>query len=298
MNLRQLEILVAVAKAGSFRQAAKKLRLSQPALSLHVKELEGELGVTLFDRLGRGVVLTEAGRLLEGYAVRCFALLDEARQSLEELRGVKRGRLVVGASTTPGVYLLPAVIGEFNQKFPQIAIALEIANTREIERRVLANELDLGVVGGHLAGAGETCVEASLLDELVLIVPPSHPLYGRREVAPSGLEGERLIVREEGSATRKVTEEAFRKVGITLAPAMELGNTEAIKRAVIGGLGVAIVSVHAVGHEVESGRLGMVRLRGVPIRRHFPILRRKTKRLGPAATAFVALLRNRFLSRS
>ncbi|MBI4241670.1 MAG: LysR family transcriptional regulator [Candidatus Rokubacteria bacterium] len=293
LTLRQFEVFLAVARAGSFRRAADTLHLSQPALSQHVRELEEELGARLFDRLGRTVVLTEAGRLLEEHALRLFATLDGAREAVGELLGLKRGSLLIGGSTTPGIYVLPSLMAAFQARYPGIRVALRIANSRVIEERVRANELDLGVVGGHVLGPGERCLTAGLLDELVLVVPPAHPWAGRGSVRPEQLADERLLMREEGSATRQVTERALQQAGVKFRMAMELDHTEAIKQAVMAGLGVAFVSVHAVKEELTAGRLRVLRLRGLPIRRHFHVIHHEARALPPAARAFVELLQER-----
>lgn len=290
MTLRQLESFLAVARAGSFRGAASVLALSQPALSQQVKELESELGTPLFDRLGRSVALTEAGRLLQGYATRVFSTLDDARASIAELTGLTRGSLLIGASTTPGAYLLPALIARYRNRYPGINVALRIANSREIEARVGQGEMDLGIVGGHLSEANEICIQAKLRDELVLIVPPSHPFARRREIRPELLRKERLILREPGSATRHVTEQALKKARIAPAETIELEHTEAIKRAVIAGLGLSVVSVYAISAEEESGSLVSVRLKGLLLSRHFHVIRRESRQLSPASRAFVELL--------
>lgn len=298
MTLRQFEVFLAVARARSFRRAADALHLSQPALSQHVRELEGELGTRLFDRLGRTVTLTEAGRLLEEHALRLFATLAGAREAIGELLGLKRGSLLIGGSTTPGIYVLPALIAKFQTRYPGIRVALRIANSRIIEERVRANELDLGVVGGHVLGPGERCLTAGLVDELVLIVPPTHPWARRGSVPPGRLGDERLLMREEGSATRQVTERALDQVGVRFRVAMELDHTEAIKQAAMAGLGVAFVSVHAVEGELASGRLRALRLRGLPIRRHFHVIHHEARALSPAARAFVELLQERGQARA
>src|SRR5437773_12396887 len=180
-TLRRFEVFLAVAKAGSFRAAAEAMHLSQPALSQHVAEMERELGTRLFDRLGRKVALTEAGRVLEEHAHRLFASLASAREAVADLSGLKRGSLVLGASTTPGIYVLPGMIAAFQGKYPGVALSLRIGNSALIEEQIRGNELDLGVVGGHPLRLGEECVAAGLLDELVLIVPPDHP-WARRQI--------------------------------------------------------------------------------------------------------------------
>lgn len=290
MTLRQLESFLAVARARSFRKAAGTVALSQPALSQQIKELERELALPLFDRLGRTIRLTEAGRLLEEHAQRILATVQGARQALGELRGLERGMLVLGGSTTPGLYLLPWLLGRFKVRRPKIDVALRIANTREIEERVRAGEVDLGMVGGHLAEFRETCVEASLVDRIVLIVPPRHRWASRRTVAPERLAEECLLTREEGSATRRVAEAALERAGIRLAARLELGHTEAIKQGVRAGLGVALVSQYAVRGEVAGGQLRALGLSGLPIERHFHLIRHEARALGPAARAFLDFL--------
>src|SRR5438876_1477492 len=286
-TFRQFEVFLAVAKAGSFRAAAEAMHLSQPALSQHVAEMERELGTRLFDRLGRKVALTEAGRVLEEHAHRLFASLASAREAVADLSGLKRGSLVLGASTTPGIYVLPGMIAAFQKTYPGVALSLRIANSALIEEQIRGNELDLGVVGGHPLRLGEECVAAGLLDELVLIVPPSHAWARRRVIQPSRLERERLLVREEGSATRQVTERALQRVGGHIKASMELGHTEAIKQAVIAGLGVAFVSIHAVRGELEAKRLEHVRVRGLAIHRHFHVIHNEARALTARARAFI-----------
>jgi DNA-binding transcriptional LysR family regulator len=297
-TLRQFEVFLAVAKAGSFRAAAEAMHLSQPALSQHVAEMERELGARLFDRLGRKVALTEAGRILEDHAHRLFASLASAREAVAELNGLKRGSLVLGASTTPGIYVLPGMIAAFQEKYPGVALSLRIANSALIEEQIRRNELDLGVVGGHALRLGEECVAAGLLDELVLIVPPGHPWARRREIQTSLLEGERLLVREEGSATRQVTERALQRAGGHIKASMELGHTEAIKQAVMAGLGIAFVSIHAIRGEVAVGRLRAVRLKGLRIQRHFHIIHNEARTLSTSARAFIELLKTARVDRS
>jgi len=292
VTLRQLEVFLAVARARSFRRAAEALHLSQPALSQHVKELEDELGTRLFDRLGRSVALTEAGRLLEEHTIRLFAALEGAREAIGELRGLKRGALLIGGSTTPGIYVLPRLIAAFNRRYPGVQITLRIANSRVIEERVRANELDLGIVGGHFLERGERCLAAGLGDELMLVVPPAHRWARRREIPQEQFALEPLLMREEGSATRQVTERALLQGGVKFAVAMELDHTEAIKQAVMAGLGVAFLSVHAVRGELAAGWLRALRLRGLPIRRHFHVIHHEARALSPAAREFVELVEN------
>ena len=290
ITLRQFEVFLAVARAGSFRAAAEVLHLSQPALSQHVAELERELGARLLDRLGRRVALTEAGRVLEDHARRVFATLASARETVAELAGLKRGALLIGASTTPGIYVLPQLAARFQERYPGIALRVRIANSAHIEDQIRANELDLGVVGGHESRPGEECLAKGMRDELVLIVPPGHRWSRRREIAPNLLGAERLLVREEGSASRQVTERALQHVGARIGATMEVGHTEAIKQAVMARLGVAFVSSHAIVGELRTGQLCALRLRGHRIRRHFHVIHNEARTLGASGRAFVDLL--------
>jgi DNA-binding transcriptional LysR family regulator len=290
MTFRQLETFLAVARAKNFTRAGEALHVSQSTLSQHVLELERELGVRLFDRLGRAVALTEAGRLLEEQATRIAAAVAGARRTIDALKGLERGSLVIGASTTPGIYVLPSVIGAFRRRYPGIDVSLRIGNSRVIEERIRADEADLGVVGGHILGAKEQCLAAGLLDELLLIVPPRHPWTKRREVAPRELADVPVLMREQGSATRLVTERALRQAGVKVTIAMELDHIEAIKQAVIAGLGVAFVSTYAVRGEIATRRLYGVRLKGLRVRRHFHVIHNEARSLTVSARAFVALL--------
>src|SRR5213076_2535406 len=216
MTIRQLEVFLGVAHAKSFSRAAERIHLSQPTLSEHMRELEEELGVRLFVRHPRSVSLTEAARIFGDYATRVVATLD----------GLQRGSLVVGASTTPGTYVLPALIARFRDAYPGITVALRIANSRIVEERVRDGDVDVAVIGGHMLGPGERCVAAGIVDELQLIVRAKHPSGAK--ISRAKLSREPLLIREEGSATRQVTERALREAGITVQPTMELDHTETI----------------------------------------------------------------------
>jgi len=290
MTLRQLEVFLAVAREKSFSRAAKRIHSSQPTLSEHVGELERELGRKLFVRHGREVTLTEAGRVFDQYASRVVTTVEEARQAMDELDGLSHGSLLLGASTTPGLYVMPGIIAAFRARYPGVELKLQVANSQVIEERVKGRELDLGVVGGHSVGPGEECLAAGLLDELVLIVPPGHAWAARREIAPELLADQPLLLREEGSATRSVTERALQRAGVRFKAVMELDHTEAIKQSVMAGFGVAFVSTYAVSGEVASGRLRAVRLRGLRVQRHFHVIHHESRRVTASARAFMELL--------
>ena len=290
MTLRQLEVFLAVAREKSFSRAAKRIHSSQPTLSEHVGELERELGRKLFFRRGREVTVTEAGRVFEQYAAGAISSVEGARQALADLDGLAHGSLLIGASTTPGLYVMPSIVAAFRARHPGVELKLQIANSQVIEGRVKERELDLGIVGGHAVGPGEECLSAGMLDELVLIVPPRHAWAKRRDVVPESLVDQPLLVREDGSATRSVTERALQRAGVRFRVAMELDHTEAIKQGVMAGLGVAFVSIYAVRGEVATGRLRALRLRGIRIQRHFHVIHHEARRVTASARAFMEVL--------
>jgi DNA-binding transcriptional LysR family regulator len=291
MTIRQLEVFLGVAHAKSFSRAAERIHLSQPTLSEHMRELEEELGVRLFVRHPRSVSLTEAGRVFGDYATRVVATLAAGRRALAELDGLQRGSLVVGASTTPGTYVLPALIARFREIYPGITVALRIANSRIVEERVRDGEADVAVIGGHILGPGERCVAAGIVDELQLIAGAKHPIGAR--ISRAKLARAPLLIREEGSATRQVTERALREAGMTVRPAMELDHTETIKRAVMAGLGIAFVSRYAIEDEVRAKRLRLVAVDRLKIRRHFHVIHDERRPLSASARAFVEFLQKR-----
>jgi DNA-binding transcriptional LysR family regulator len=292
MTLRQLEVFLAVAREKSFSLAARKIHSSQPTLSEHISELESELGKQLFFRRGRRrvVAVTEAGRVFERFAERAVSAVEDARNALAELDGLTHGSLLIGASTTPGLYVLPRIVATFRTKYPGVDVKLQIANSQTIEGRVRERELDLGIVGAHAVKPGQECLTSAMRDELVLIVAPGHAWARRRDIRPDSLADQPLLVREEGSASRTVTERALQQARVKFSVAMELDHTEAIKQGVMAGLGVAFVSVYAVRGEIATGRLHALRLRGVPIQRHFHVIHHEARGVTASARAFMELL--------
>ena len=291
MTLRQLEVFLAIAREKSFSLAAKKIRLSQPTLSAHLSELESELRKQLLFRHGfhRVVKVTEAGRVFEQFAERAVLAVEGARQALADLDGLAHGSVLIGASTTPGLYVLPRIVAAFRNKYPGVDVKLQIANSQAIEGRVRERELDLGIVGGHALRPGEECLTAGMRDELVLIVPPEHAWARRRDIPPKLLVDQPMLMREEGSATRSVMERALQGAHVKFRVAMELDHTEAIKQGVMAGLGVAFVSLYAVQGEIAAGRLRALRLRGVRIQRHFHVIHHEARRVTASARAFMEL---------
>src|SRR6266550_9602751 len=181
MDVRDLQVFLSVAKHLNYTRAAEEVNLSQPSVSVRMRVLERDLGTRLFEQLGKKIALTEAGRLLVPYATRIIAAMSDARHAIDELQGLERGLLRIGASTTPGMYLIPRTIAHFKRRYPKIEVHLSVKDTRQIEDEVIRNEFDFGFVGGHLAG-DEVDVLPWITDHLVLIVPPNHILARKKSV--------------------------------------------------------------------------------------------------------------------
>jgi LysR family transcriptional regulator, low CO2-responsive transcriptional regulator len=289
VSLHQLNVFRAVARHQSFTRAAEELYISQPAVSAHVRELERLYGIELFESIGRRVQLTEAGRLLEEYADRLLALVEESRRALDEVKGLARGRLAVGASTIPGAYFLPQVLARFQEQHAGVNVAVQIGDTHQILGMVRRGEVELAVVGESREEAG-LLLHPYRADELVLVAATGHR-WAREGLADvAELADEPLILRERGSSTRENAEALLRRAGVAPQVAMEWQSTEAIKKAVEAGLGVAILSEHAVALEVTCGRLCVVRHPALRCRRQFYIVRHRDRRPSPAARSFQALL--------
>lgn len=292
MNLNHLRIFASVAHHGSLTRAARDLRVSQPAVSKQLGDLEHDLATRLVDRLPRGVRLTAAGELLFTHAQRILQEERTAEQELRDLRGLGRGTLSVGASTTIGSYLVPSLFGELHRLHPGVQLALEIANSAAIQTAVLSGRLDLGLIEGFVA-SDMLAFETLAADELIAIAAPGHPAVDRAPLRATALRGLPLLMREPGSGSRDVIEAALRERNIEIAPVMSLGSTEAIKNAVRNGLGVAFVSRLTVEHELSSRRLIELPFSDLQIRRDLYLVTLKGKRHSPAAGAFIALVRAR-----
>jgi DNA-binding transcriptional LysR family regulator len=290
MDLDKLRAFAAVAQEGNITRAARLLRTSQPAVSKQVSELEESLGAVLFDRLPRGVRLTEAGQVLMHHTQQILAAERLAENEIAELSGLTRGKLSIGASTTIGSYLLPGVFGAFQRKHPQLRLELEIANTTVIQAMALDGRIDLGLTEGFMP-TDQLTAEVVHYDEMVAIVAPGHPLLAKSKVSLRDLRKVPLISRERGSGTRDVIEAALSEQQIDIEPVMSLGSTEAVKRAVAAGLGLAIVSRLTVELEVQVNKLVVLDVVDLNIRRGLHLVRLKGKRESRAVAMFLKMLR-------
>ncbi len=288
LTLRQLTTLRALERTGSLSAAGRELGLSQPAVSLQMKELRAEIGVDLFRARGRRLELTEAGGELVRYAERILALAEEAPEAARAK--ARRGGLVrVAASSTPGVSLLPDLIARYRRSKPDVRVTLTVTNTEDVEQKIRRAEVDLGVVGGRL-GSGDLRVEPWWGDEIVLVVSPSHRLARQRTIAASDLSGELLLSREHGSATRTVYEAVFLAAGLSLPQIHVVGDAEAIKRAVAAGMGISFLSRYSISDEVKSKRLAALRVKGASLIRPLHLLLPSEHEDSAAVADFVRFL--------
>lgn len=289
VNLDQLRIFEAVAQSRSFTRAAEMVHLTQPGISKHIKQMEQYFGVPLFDRAGRKVALTQAGAMLFEATQEIMAVIGAAERHIDDLKGLRGGRLRLGSSFPVGVYILPRVLAEFRRRYPAVEVALEICLSEAVEAKLLANELDLGLVS-HNTRDPRLVARAFLRDELVAIAPPGHKWAKKRRIAPQELAGETFIVAAQGAGTRAVVEERLRALGITVTSLLEFGNLEGVKHAVEAGLGVSVQAHRVVQREVEAGSLHAIRLTGMDTSIEFFYVRRKNTHLSHAARELVGLV--------
>jgi DNA-binding transcriptional LysR family regulator len=273
VNFR-LKVFRAVARHLNFRRAAEELCLTQPAVTLQIKTLEQQLGVQVFDRSGTRISLTPAGTSLLKYARKIERLETEALAALAQLAGDQRGELRLGASLTIAQYILPHILAEFQRHYPQILPHLVTCNTERVLEALHEHEIEIGFIEGP-AMRRDVRIESFLDDEIVLIVPPAHEWSERSWVEAQELAGERLLMRERGSGTRRVIEIALQKNGIKpkqLNPAMEFDSTEGITTAVEAGLGIGFASLWAIGKELQLGTIRVTPIRGVRITRPLSVV--------------------------
>lgn len=295
MDIRQFEIFVKIVELKSFSRAAEAVYLTQPTLSGHIKSLEEELGLKLLDRLGREIVPTKAGSLLYEYARRMMALMDEARQALDQLMGRMKGEVVVGGSTIPGEYLLPGIIGRFREKYPEITVVLRIGDTSEIINKVLDGECEIGIVGFKCDDSRLECRDF-VKDELILITGPDYPLPKKGRMTAPELGAVPFVMRERGSGSRMTIEKRLLEMGVEpggINIVAEMGSTEAVKQAVKAGLGFSIVSSMAVAEDLRHKTLKAIPFRGKRFLRSFYVISRRGRTMSPTGQAFLEFLKER-----
>ncbi len=288
-TVHQLTVFRTVAHHLSYTQAAEALYLSQPAITQQVRTLEQVLGLRLFARRGRGIMLTPAGQELLRHTERLLALLAESTPVVNEIHTLERGSVLIGASTSAGTYVMPPLLGAFHAHYPHLRISLMVANRRSIEERLLAHEVDLAVMS-LIEQQDRFVIEFLMPYELVVVAPPSHRLVGRTALTLHDLQQETFLLREQESGTRLGTEQLFAHAGISFQGSLELGSIEAIKEGVAAGLGITVLSRESVALEVANGDLVMLEVQGFPLKRQWYIVQLKGRRLSRAASALQQFL--------
>ncbi len=293
MDLRHLTTFRAVVRRGSFSGAAAEVGISQPAVSAQIRVLEDRFGHRLLDRSGRQVTLTDAGRVLDGFAQQLIDLDGDLERAMGAVGEHVAGPLALGSSTGPGEVLLPRLLGAFQAQHPSVVVRLVVHDTQRICEMVLASEIELGVVGAERARSG-LVFEPLLRDELVVIAPPDHALASRSSMSLAELLTHPMIVQQEGSGVRSVVEVAARAAGIRprdIPCSMELGLQQSVKAAVLDGLGITVVSRLAVERELADRRLVAIEVEGEALVRDFVLVRHAGKTPSTVSEAFVAYAR-------
>jgi len=280
LTLAHLRTLQEVVRHGSFSRAAEDLHLSQPAVSLHIRQLEERTGHRLLERVGKRAFPTRAGEVLLDHAGRALGEVEAARQALERLRGVVAGRLRLGTGATASTYLLPPILRRLRARYPALELVIVTGNSAEIAAAVASSKLDLGIVTLPVSPRS-LAVSPLCVDRLVAIAPPGREWRGRRTITAAELASRPLILYERGGTIRRIIEEWFRRHRATPRIAMELGNNEAIKKLVEAGLGLSISSAVAVKAEVRTGKLAAIALEPA-LSRHLGIVTRRDKPESPA----------------
>ena len=284
LTLRQIEVFNAVARHQNYTRAAEALHLSQPAVSMQVKQLEDSVGMPLFEQVGKKIYLTAAGDEMYDYGRSITRLLDEAADVFEALKCMRKGRLSVSVATTAG-HFATRLLAEFSKQYADVTISLDITNREALRRQLEENEPDL-VIMGQPPSEVEVDSEAFMDNPLVMIAPVDHALSGQKRIPLSHFALESFVVRESGSGTRGAIQRFFDRHDVVFHTGIEMSSNEAIKQAVEAGLGLGIVSIHTLELELETGRLKILDVEDFPIMRKWYILQRKGKRLSPVAQAF------------
>jgi len=292
-DLRQLEVFVKVLELGSFSKAGEAVHLAQASVSERIATLENMVGAKLLDRMGRTVAPTKAGELLYRHALRLLEMKKTACLEMQDFLGVKQGEIRIGGSTIPGEYILPKVIGRFSKEYPRITVSLAVADSEEIETRVLEGEFELGVIGRKSSNKNLASHEL-WEDELVLALPATHRWAGKKEVLIQEVVREPFISRELGSGTLKSSEAYLQGAGLkgvdSLKVVARLGTSTAVKEGVKAGIGISILSAIALDTELKAGVLKALRLKGIPMFRHFYLIKDKRRTASPIGRSLMDFL--------
>lgn len=284
VTLRQLKVFASVARHMSYTRAAEELHLSQPAVSMQIKQLEENVGLHLFEQLGRAIHLTEAGQEVYQCSRVIQQQLDDTEAALEQMKGMQRGRLNLAVASTAN-YFATHLIATFSRRVEQLTVSLNVTNREGLLHALENNETDL-VIMGQPPEELDLVAEPFMDNPLVVIAAPDHPFIRRRRIPLADLQGDSFVVREPASGTRSAMERFFAEHGVRLRTGMEMRSNEAVQQAVQAGLGLGIVSIHTLELELETGRLAVLDVEGFPIMRQWYIVHRAGKRFSPVAQAF------------
>lgn len=288
ITLRQLQIFEAVARHTSITRAATELHLTQPAVSMQMKQLEDQIGLPLVEQIGKRLYLTEAGHELRDHARRVAAQMVDLQAAMDQLRGLESGQLRLAVVSTAN-YFVPRLLAAFSERHPGVHFSLQVANREVVMSALADNRTDLAITG-QPPDSIDVVAQHFMDNPLVVIAAPSHPLAAQAKVPLARLASEVLVVREAGSGTRAATERHFNLHGVTYRAGSEMSSNEAVKQAVQAGLGLGLVSAQTVELELQVGRLVVLPVETFPIVRHWYVVHRSHKRLSAAAQQFRALL--------
>lgn len=287
-TLRQLQVFSAVARHLSHSRAAEELHLSQPAVSMQIKQLEQSIGLPLFDQIGKQIHLTEAGREMVLYSRNIAQQIEEMDAVFDEMKGMERGQLNISLVSTAN-YFMPKLLAKFIQLYPNIHVSLFVANRDAVIKQLVENVADLAITGQPPEGV-DMVSESFMQNPLVVIAAPSHPLAKVSNIQPEQLANETFLLREQGSGTRGVMERFFTSHHLAMPGSMEMHTNEAIKQSVQAGMGLSITSLHGIELKLETNRLVILDVENFPIMRHWHIVHRANKRLSIAGKAFKQFL--------
>jgi LysR family transcriptional regulator, low CO2-responsive transcriptional regulator len=298
VSLRQLKVFEAAASNRSFSKAAQLLHLTQPGVSMHIKELEANAGLPLFERIGKKLHVTDAGQELLTRVRDILRSLKDAEDALDGLKGLKRGRINLAVVST-AKYFAPRLLARFGKDFPELDIRLAVNNREEVIEQLIANEVDLAIMGRSPQSI-DTMAEPFAQNPHVVIAAPNHPLAAQKRISIERVAKETFIVREPGSGTRLAMQQFFDERRLTFRVAMEMASNETIKQAVMAGMGVSFISRHTLDLELETGRLVVLDVSGTPVIRQWHVAHLAKKRLSPTAAAFkrFVLTQGRYLLRT
>jgi len=288
-TLRQLEVFAAIARLGSFTRAAEELFLTQPTVSMQIRKLTDAVGVPLFEQVGKKIYLTDAGRELQRTCREIFSQIERFEMFVADLKGLDTGTLRLSVVTT-AKYFIPRLLGSFCQLHPGIDVSLKVSNRGRILERIAENEDDLYIFGQPPEGL-DAVAEPFMENPLVVLAPAGHPLAGKKKIALAELAREPFLLREPGSGTRMAIERLFAEHKLSLRVRMELGSNEAIKQAIVGGLGVSVLSRQTLVMDAPSGQIVILDVEGFPIERQWYVVYPSGKQPSVVARAFLEHLR-------